>query len=214
MTDKALLLDLGGPVLKTPFELLDGVTARLGAPEARLRWAGPFEPGSDPLWCDVVAGDVTEREYWKRRVAEASRAVGRPLTLKGFFGVLYDRDEEEVVRPEAVAAIGQARAAGVPVGLLTNHMAVFNTPAWIARMKVLKELDAVVDCSTLRFLKPDPRAYAAGVAALGSDPPSTVFVDDQPSNIRGAVEAGLVAIDFDPQQPDAAFAAALCALGL
>lgn len=214
MNDKALLLDFGGPVLKTPFELLDWVETRLRLPEGRLDWAGPFDPARDPLWCDMQAGDITEREYWKRRVAEAAKAVGRPLTLKGFFSVLYDRDEQDLVRREALDVLDLARAAGVPVGILTNDLAVYSTPAWIARMTVLKLFDAIVDCSTMRFLKPDPRAYAAGVEALGADPTATVFVDDQPRNIRGAVEAGLVAIHLDPQQPAVAFESARAALGL
>ena len=50
------------------------------------------------------------------------------------------------------------------------------------------------------------------IASCSLRPPNHVHL--QPRNIRGAVEAGLVAIHLDPQQPAVAFESALVALGL
>jgi putative hydrolase of the HAD superfamily len=72
----------------------------------------------------------------------------------------------------------------------------------------------VVDATYTRILKPDPRAYAAIVDAIGVPAPACVFVDDQPRNVRGAMEAGLRAVQFDVTRPSASYAEALSLLGL
>ncbi|MGD9957681.1 MAG: HAD family phosphatase, partial [Candidatus Nanopelagicales bacterium] len=46
----ALVLDFGGPVLRTPFELLRGGEARVGLSEGSLAWTGPFDPDADADW--------------------------------------------------------------------------------------------------------------------------------------------------------------------
>ena len=65
MTPPALVLDFGGPVLLTPFEL---VADEPGTPAyALLHRRGPLatteEP--DPVWEDLQAGQITERAYWR-----------------------------------------------------------------------------------------------------------------------------------------------------
>jgi putative hydrolase of the HAD superfamily len=55
----ALVLDFGGPVLVTPFELTGRAEARLGLPPGALPWHGPF--GHDPQWRDVLSGALSER---------------------------------------------------------------------------------------------------------------------------------------------------------
>lgn len=54
-------------------------------------------------------------------------------------------------------------------------------------------LGTIVDDSVTGILKPDPRAYAAAVAALGAQACDVVFVDDLPRNVAGARAFGMVA---------------------
>lgn len=61
---KHLLLDFGGPVLLTPFELIAKAEKTLG----NLSWRGPFDTSTDPEYVRWQAGDITEREYGRSAV--------------------------------------------------------------------------------------------------------------------------------------------------
>ena len=69
---------MGGVVVRTPFEMLRRVERVCGAPDHALDWAGPFDPTADPLWQELQRSEITEREYWHRRAAEAAPYTGGP----------------------------------------------------------------------------------------------------------------------------------------
>jgi len=55
------VLDFGGPVLLTPFELTATAERRLGLPAGRLAFSGPFPPVRDAEWQRVLGGALSER---------------------------------------------------------------------------------------------------------------------------------------------------------
>ncbi len=190
---KDLLLDFGGVLLLTPFELRDAAERSLGLPPGELSWAGPFDPPSDVLWQDWQAGTITERDYW------AQRAAAHGLETQAFMGQFYEPGGDHLVRQEMWDLVRWYHAAGGRVAILTNDLAAFHGPEWMERVTVLGEIDILVDGSITHVLKPDPRAYRAALAALGDpDPANVVFVDDQRGNLRGAEECGLLTVWFDP----------------
>jgi putative hydrolase of the HAD superfamily len=209
---KALLLDFGGPVLRTPFELLRGGEVRAGLPAGSLGWTGPFDPSADPDWQRMQRGDLTERDYWQRRADEFAALTGRDASFRGLMDVLFAGTEEELVRPEAHDAIAAAKRAGLAVAVLTNDMRAFHGDEWVARMTVLREMDEVVDGSVEHVLKPDPRIYRLAVARLGVDAEDCLFVDDQPGNIEGARAVGMAAVWFDVTDPGGSYSAVAAAL--
>jgi putative hydrolase of the HAD superfamily len=117
------------------------------------------------------------------------------------------------VRPEAVATIARARAAGIRVGILSNELELFYGREMMEALDILKHIDAVVDATHTKILKPDPKAYALGLEALGTRPERTVFVDDQTRNVEGARKAGFQAVTFDVTRPAESFAEAERLLG-
>lgn len=209
---KALVLDFGGPVVKTPFELCGNASVRMRLPEGTLGWTGPFDPDSDPLWRDLMQGRLTERGYWQLRADEFAAVTGRPATYRALFADIYDLDEGEMVRPEAVSLIAQARALGLAVGILTNDMRAFQDDDWVARMSVLATVDVIVDGSVEGMLKPDPAIYHLLTDRLGVAPRDCVFLDDQPHNVEGAAAVGMTGIWFDVTDPQASFDAAAHAI--
>ena len=80
-----------------------------------------------------------------------------------------------------------ARAAGLSVVALTNDLTDFHGPEWVDAQEWLKHFDAVVDASKTGVLKPDPAAYAAGVAATGVAAGEVVYLDDMPVNVAGGM---------------------------
>ena len=70
MNTHALVLDFGGPVLLTPFEL---VADQPGTPAYELlHLRGPLAPPDRPdqVWESLQAGQITERDYWDARARD------------------------------------------------------------------------------------------------------------------------------------------------
>ena len=152
----ALVLDFGGPVLKTPFELRDIGERRAGLTPGTLAWTGPFDPVSDGDWRDLQAGLITEREYWQRRAVEFADLTGSEPTFQAMMQYLFEIDEDEMLRRGARALVADTKSAGYKVAVLTNDMKAFHGQAWVDRMTILRELDVLVDGSVEHLLKPDP----------------------------------------------------------
>ncbi len=212
---QALILDFGGVISRTMFETHPMTEAALGLPAGTLRWQGPFDPAADPLWRDVLAEKLTERDYWWYRTQEVAKLVGADWTeMSDFVRAARGTAPEATIRPEALAAIARVKAAGRKLAVLSNELDLFYGETFRERLAVLDDFDAIVDATHTGILKPDPLAYELCCAALGVVPGNCVFLDDQPRNLRGAEAAGMTAVPFDVRAPDASFAAALRALGL
>lgn len=208
------MLDFGGPVLLTPFELRRVGEAALHLPPGSLSWTGPFDPDADEDWRVFQSGGMTERQYWDRRVAEFHDLTGLEADMPTLMGYLYSGSEDELIRPEARALIRDARAAGVPVAILTNDLTAFHDADWVARMTVLGEVDVIVDGRRDGVMKPAPEAYELVLDRLGVPAEGTVFVDDQPINLAGADAVGLTTVHLDPVNPGPGYAEARALLGL
>jgi putative hydrolase of the HAD superfamily len=186
----------------------------LGLEPGTFAWTGPFDPDSDRDWVDFQAGAMTERDYWARRCQEFHALSGEPAQMPAFMAHLYSGTEEELVRPAARELIADAKAAGIPVGILTNDLTAFHDQSWLDRMTILREFDQMVDGRTDGVLKPDPRAYLLMAERLGVDATECVFIDDQPGNIAGAQAVGMRTAHLDPVDPEPGFVQARHMLGL
>jgi putative hydrolase of the HAD superfamily len=202
------LLDFGGVISITLFERHRTTERLLGLKEGTLGWLGPFAPDTDRLWRDMLAGKISERDYWAIRARETGRLVGEDWTMLDLIRRARGPDPNRHVRPEAVATIRQARAGGARIGILSNELELFYGRDMMDGLEILKSIDVIVDATHTKILKPDPRAYALGLEALGTRPERTVFVDDQMRNVVGARKAGLVVVAFDVTRPGESFATA------
>ncbi|MGE5290967.1 MAG: hypothetical protein ACM3ML_27980 [Micromonosporaceae bacterium] len=113
-TRPALVLDFGGPVLLTPFELMASAERRLGLPPGSLPWRGPFDPGSDAEWRDVLSGALAERRYWANRAAEFASLTGRRACTRELIGTLYGDSESTLIWEGARALIADAGPGDCP----------------------------------------------------------------------------------------------------
>jgi len=201
-------------VLLTPFELRSVGERSMGLPAGTLAWTGPFDPSADEDWRTFQSGGMTEREYWDRRAEEFHDLTGEPAAMPPFMAHLYSGSEDELVRPQARALIADAKAAGIPVGVLTNDLTAFHDRAWLDRMTVLREFDHMVDGRTDGVMKPDPAAYLLMADRMGVQPSDCVFIDDQPGNLAGAQAVGMQPVHLDPVDPEPGYARARQLLGL
>lgn len=206
MSERGLVLDFGGPVLLTIFEL---VATEPGTPAyTLLHERGPLASAGypDPDWEDLQAGRLTERDYWAHRSAEWHASGGSGSDIRALVAHLFEPPRPEIVRDQARALVRDAHEAGIPVGILTNDLAAFHTQEWIDQMPILGEVDVIVDGSVEGFLKPDPRLYELLSVRLDVAYADMVFLDDQTSNIRGAEALGIPSVHFDVTDPDASYA--------
>jgi len=212
---RALVLDFGGVVTRTLFETHAITEAALGLAPGTLKWRGPFDAQSDPLWQELEDGRITERDYWLLRTREVGALLGEDWERMETFVVrARGADPDAVIRPEAVAAIGAAKAAGCRIAILSNDLDLFYGRELRRRVAVLRHADFIVDATYTGILKPDPRAYALCVERLGVPAAACVFVDDQRRNVEGAIEAGMRAVQFDIARPTESFRRALDLLGV
>lgn len=198
-----VLLDFGGVVIRTPFELLPD----------DVGWHGPFgPPGHDELWDRSIDDDdpYHERDYWHDRSSELHPDAPDPTFA--LMRELYEVAEERLVRPEVLSLLDRLAAAGYRLAVLTNDMHKFHGEEWVARMRVLDRFEEVVDLSTIGFLKPSPEAYDHTLDVLGLPPERVLFVDDQPPNVEGARARGIDALRFDPTAVERSIAEAESAL--
>lgn len=212
---KALVLDFGGVISRTLFETHHLSETALGLPPGTLTWRGPFAPETDLLWQEMQADRITEREYWMER----TRSVGNLLNenwkdMQTFVQRARGSDVEAVIRPEAIAAVHQAKAAGCKLAVLSNELDLFYGGSFRERLPLLQMFDVIIDATYTGILKPDRRAYDRCSEALGVLPSDCVFVDDQSRNVMGAKQVGWQTVHFDVTQPANSYQMALALLGI
>jgi putative hydrolase of the HAD superfamily len=214
MTSPALVLDFGGPVLLTPFEL---VADQPGTPAyGLLHERGPLATADAPdrVWEDLQAGLITERAYWDARAEQWHASGGKGADIRDMIAHLYHPPRPELVREQARTLVRDAHAAGLPVGILTNDLRAFHSEEWIAAIDVVGDVDVVVDGSVEGYLKPAPRLYELLSERLGVAFGDMVFLDDQRTNIRGAEALDIPSVWFDVTDPDTSYAETRKLLGL
>ncbi|PKO66229.1 MAG: HAD family hydrolase [Betaproteobacteria bacterium HGW-Betaproteobacteria-16] len=212
---QALVLDFGGVISRMLFETHPLTEQALGLAPGTLTWKGPFEPATDPLWQAMQADKLSERDYWMARTREVGRLVGEEWdAMETFVQRARGADVDAVIRPEAIATIRAAKAAGKHLAILSNELDLFYGADFRRRLPLLQQFDVIVDATYTGILKPDPRAYAAVTKALGLPASACVFVDDQKRNADGGERAGMQVVHFDVLQPQASFDKAIRLLGL
>ncbi len=198
LTPRALLLDFGSVISVSAFERHRQTERILNLPLGSLTWLGPLDPDTDALWARMQRDEITEREYWAIRARELGRAVGEhDWDMAKMITRMRQSDPNGVVRPEMQRLIQLTRAAGIKVGVLSNEFELFYGIDIAKRIDVMQGMDAVIDATHTKILKPDLRAYTLALQALQCDAREVLFVDDQFRNVAGAIRAGLQAQFFD-----------------
>jgi putative hydrolase of the HAD superfamily len=212
---KALVLDYGGVISKTPFETWPDAERALGLAPGSLTWPGPFNPGEDPEWSAMQAGKMSERDYWALRIGQIGRMVGEEWTeVTQFINRARGNDPMRNTRPEALQAIDATKAAGLKLAILSNELDLFYGREMRMKLTFLDKFDTIIDATYTGILKPDPRAYAKACDALGVAAADCVFVDDQARNVAGAIAVGMQAVHFDVSRPQESYRRALSLLGI
>jgi hypothetical protein len=72
----------------------------------------PIDPAADPLWCDMLADKLTEREYWAIFARDVGGRLGEAWTPADFLRVARSPDLNDEIRPEIVDLVHRAKRHG------------------------------------------------------------------------------------------------------
>lgn len=146
-----------------------------------------------------VRGELDFATQRHLRLGEALAVFGRePAQDVVSFSSAF---EEAVVRgwrvfDDVLPVLDALDELGVPYGVVTNNVEAYQR-AKLAKSG-LGRIGVVIGSDTAGAPKPDARSYLAGVAALGTDPATTLMVGDNPGHdVEGARAAGLPALLVD-----------------
>jgi len=153
---------------------------------ARLTEGGDHEDG----WAEFMRG-------WLRAAgldATAASAGARALRAE------QDRFNLWRLVPEGIReAIAALRAAGIPVGLVSNSEGKLD--ALLERVGLGRAFDVVVDSGLEGVRKPDPEIFLRACARIRVPPADALYAGDIPEiDVLGALHAGLRAALVDPYE--------------
>ena len=176
-----LLIDWGGVLTTDVFASFNAFCEAEGLPRDFV--AGKFagEPQARELLIGLESGALPEEEF----ESGLGRALGvDPINLVDRLFALV------VPQQEMLAAVRDARAAGIRTGLISN--------SWSRRhydRELLNELfDAIVISGDEGIRKPARRMYELGVQRIGAAAHECVYVDDLGFNLKPAAEMGMTTI--------------------
>lgn len=181
----AVVSDLDGVLCDTETVLVSAINRFLA------------EEKQEPLAYDearTMAG--LDNDSWWRRISALRPTLTTPLDeythrvdviARGLF------PDELVVADGAMELIAAIRETGVPFALATSARA-----AWAGQrleiMGIADAFDEILTGDTVSAHKPNPEIYLKATQALGVDPAETLAIEDSPSGIRAARDAGLYTI--------------------
>jgi putative hydrolase of the HAD superfamily len=211
---QALLLDFGSVIQKSFFETRREFETLLELPNGALTWTGPFDSASDELWRQMLAGQISERDYWNTRARDTGELVGETWSIQNLCRAHNRLPQTTSLRRETLALIADVKKAGLKFGILSNELELFHGPGWLQTMPFADDVDAVVDATLTQILKPDPRAYQLALQRLGLAADQVVFIDDQPRNVEGGRATGIRSLHLDVTKPGECLAEARALLGV
>ncbi|MDO5513181.1 HAD family phosphatase [Corynebacterium sp.] len=181
---KAVLFDLFGVLLKE----------RDDAGRRRVELAVGGDENIWPIYEDLRpaydSGDVSDERFWRQLQV---RAGLEPVDIAE--AVIADWESSMEEDPDMVALALSLIDARVCTGILSN------LPAGLAKRareehEWLERIDAVTMSCDIGLIKPDPRAFAVALDAMGVAAKDTVYIDADPVNVAAAEEVGMQAVHF------------------
>lgn len=162
------------------------------------RWALPPDAVRAAIWHSGLQDRFEHGEVTAEEFAEAIRCEFRLAPESAATADLLDllSDMFEPVE-EMVDVVDAVRAAGMPVGLLSNTCEAHWQ--WLQRQRypaLVGHFDRVILSYEHGIMKPHPSLHRLAEEASGVPPQSILFFDDRVENVEAALAAGWQAHRF------------------
>ncbi|KAJ2832809.1 hypothetical protein GGI24_001086 [Coemansia furcata] len=205
-TIKAVIFDVGGVLVKSPFIAISAYEQELGLPanyinvslsrrgadgafqkyeRGELTYGEFIDQWTDEL-NDTVANNSAYRKYLQRHELDTCMVLPRQTKVSG--DALFKRmmTVAETPNDNVVDLVRWLKGCGYRVAALTNN---YKDAGESERMKPL--FDVFVESAVEGLRKPDPRFYLHACNRLEVSPKEALFLDDIPVNVRAAKELGM-----------------------
>ncbi len=188
MSVSAVVFDLGGVVTESPMAAFAAYEAEAGLPEGLIRRLNSTDPDAN-AWARFERNELDVEGFVDAFEAEAL-AAGHRVDARRVLAALSGE-----IRPEMVGAIHRLRAAGLPLGMLSNNVAPMERTGRLAEL--LDLFDAVVESSVEGVRKPEPEIYRRALTrlseAVGRDLAfaDCAYLDDLGINLKPARALGM-----------------------
>jgi putative hydrolase of the HAD superfamily len=208
-TVSAVVFDLGGVITESPMLAFAAYEAEAGLPDGLIRRLNSTNPDTN-AWARYERNELDVEGFVDTFEAEAL-AAGHRVDARRVLGALAGE-----VRPEMVEAVRRLRAAGLPLGMLSNNVAPMERTGRLAEL--LDLFDAVVESSLEGIRKPEPEIYRRALARLNEatgrdlDFADCAYLDDLGINLKPARALGMHTIKV--ADPAAALAELSALVGL
>jgi epoxide hydrolase-like predicted phosphatase len=187
----AVIFDLGGVIMKNggPRDFTRRYPDHDPAVVAEIVM-GPHHLDTDHPWHRVERGEITLAEcraLTKVKMDDAgivaSVPAEKPPTTGGPAFTFQLNDD-------MVTFIHDLKAAGFPIGILTNNVKEFRE-WWWPLMDFASIFDTIVDSHEVGMRKPNHAIYHLTMDRIGATPARTVFLDDLHANVAAANAVGM-----------------------
>jgi putative hydrolase of the HAD superfamily len=197
MQFRAVIFDLGGVVLPSPFAAFRAYERAQGLPH-RFVSEIIVHGGDHGAWSRFERGELTPQDFATAFEAECAAAGGTVVVADLFESMTG----ESGPLPEMVAAIRAIRAHGLRTAALTNNWADADGASHVSgdaplALELAELFDTIVESARVGLRKPDPRIYELVCGQLGVTPAETVFLDDLGANLKPARTMGMTTIKVD-----------------
>jgi putative hydrolase of the HAD superfamily len=194
----AVVFDLGGVITESPMRAFAAYEAEAGLPEGLIRRLNSTNPHTN-AWARFERNELDAAGFSAAFEAEALVAGHRVDPARVLAALSGD------VRPAMVEAIRRLRAAGMPLGLLSNNVAPMARTGRLGEL--LEHFDAIVESSVEGVRKPEPEIYSRALERLSAAVGRSVaaadcaYLDDLGVNLKPARAMGFRTIKVvDPDE--------------
>ncbi len=190
MPFEAVLFDLGGVVLESPFTALREYERTADLPEGFINRV-IADRGDGGAWARFERGEVDFDAFCHAFEAETGGRVDA-ARLMAAIGSATE------VRPRMLAAVDDIRSAGWKVAAVTNNWVAVGAPLGHG---LQDHFDVFVESTVEGVNKPDPRIFEIALTRLDVAAGDAVFLDDIGRNLRSARALGMATIKVvDPDE--------------
>ncbi len=177
---KALLVDFGGVLTTDIWSSFAAFCEQRGLDAGAAKQLFREDPDALATLRGLETGEVEPADF-ERRFAALLGTEPDGLVEGLFAGLQPDQPMLE--------AVGRARGAGVPTGLISNSWVMDHYTDEIRSL-----FDEVVISAEVGLHKPQPEIYLLAAERLDVGPEDCVFVDDLRENCAGADAVGMTAV--------------------
>ncbi|KAM3937048.1 acyl-CoA dehydrogenase family member 10 [Leptodactylus fuscus] len=183
---KAVVFDMGGVLLPSPYRLAEDWEIRNNVPNGTIMQA--IQTGGDGgPWMKYMRGELSAPAFVQEFGNLCSNITGRPVSVHSF---LTDLTSKEMAKqlPEMTEAIQCIKAEGLKTAILSNNFFLHSGESFLPVDR--SQFNVVIESCIEGICKPDPRIYQLCAKCLGVQPTEAIFLDDIGQNLKAAAQVG------------------------